>query len=101
MLKELLNMRPYMVIKRRCVWNKTFLLGPIVWYNVISCFISPLFMMFIYRLYVKLPQKLVIEMLDFGTNADIKFWREKVVQRNSPTETKGKAPVSLSRMSSK
>ena len=25
-----LYMRPYMVTKRRCVWNKTFLLGPII-----------------------------------------------------------------------
>ena len=47
MLKEL-HMRPYMVTKRRCVWNKTFLLGPIVWNKVISCFISPLFIMFLY-----------------------------------------------------
>ena len=42
MLKEL-HMRPYMVTKRRCVWNKTFLLGPIVWNKVISYFISPRF----------------------------------------------------------
>ena len=33
MLKEL-HMRPYMVTERSCVWNKTFLLGPIVWNKV-------------------------------------------------------------------
>ena len=43
------HMRPYMVSERRCIWNKTFLLGPIVWNNVISCFISPLFIMFLYK----------------------------------------------------
>ena len=40
--------RPNMVTKRRCVWKKTFLLGPIVWNKVISCFISPLFIIFLY-----------------------------------------------------
>ena len=38
--------RPYMVTQRRCVWNKTFLLGPIVCNMVISC-ILPLFIMFL------------------------------------------------------
>ena len=47
MLKEL-DMRPYMVTKRRYVQNKTFLLGPIVWNKVILCCISPLFIMFLY-----------------------------------------------------
>ena len=42
------NMRPYMVIKMRYDWNKAFLLGLIVWNKVISCFISPLFIMFLY-----------------------------------------------------
>ena len=42
-------MRPYVVTERRCVWNKTFLLGPIVWNKVISCFISPHFIMFLIR----------------------------------------------------
>ena len=44
---EELHMRPYMVTKRRCDWNKTFLLGPIAWNKVISCFISSLFIMFL------------------------------------------------------
>ena len=38
----------YMVIKRWCVWNKTFLLCAIVWNKVISCFISPLFILLLY-----------------------------------------------------
>ena len=46
-------MRPYMATKRRCVWNKTFLLGPIVWNKVISCFISPLFIMFLHEMATK------------------------------------------------
>ena len=29
-------------------WNKTFLFGPIVWNKVISCFISPIFIMFLH-----------------------------------------------------
>ena len=38
---EEFHTRPYMVTKRRCVWNKTLLLGPTVWNKAISFFISP------------------------------------------------------------
>ena len=42
------HMTPYGHKKKVCVWNKTFRLGPIVWHKVISCFTSPLFIMFQY-----------------------------------------------------
>ena len=47
MLKEF-HMRRYVVTKRRCVWNKIFLLGHLVWNKVISFFISLFFIMFLY-----------------------------------------------------
>ena len=31
--------KPYVVTKIWCVWNKTFLLGPLVWNKKFSCFI--------------------------------------------------------------
>ena len=40
---EELHTRPYMVTKRRCFCNKTFLLGLTVWNKVILYLISPLF----------------------------------------------------------
>ena len=45
---EELRTRPYMITKRRCDQNITFLLDLIVWNKVISCFISWLFIMFLY-----------------------------------------------------
>ena len=73
MLKEL-HMRPYIVTQGRCVWNKTFLLGPIVWNKVISCFTSPLFIMFLYMrematkdsnvIFVVVPQNVPVNRLD-------------------------------------
>ena len=57
LLKEL-HMRPYILTKRRCICNKKFRLGPIVWKKIISRFISQLFIMF--RVYVSWPQKLVM-----------------------------------------
>ena len=45
---HLMSKVSYMVTKRRFVWNKTFLLGSIVWNKIILCFNSPLFIMFLY-----------------------------------------------------
>ena len=47
-VKRLPHKTIYMVTKMRCHWNKTFLLGPIFWNKVITCFISPLFIMFLH-----------------------------------------------------
>ena len=44
---EELHMRPYMVTKTRCFKNKTFLLGLILWNNVILGFLSPFFITFL------------------------------------------------------
>ena len=46
---EELHTRPYMVTAEGVYGTKTFLLGPIVWNKVISCFIAELFIMFLYR----------------------------------------------------
>ena len=62
--------RPNMVTKRRCTWNKTFLLGSIVRNKVISCFISPLSKCFYIRV---MPIKASNEFSPFGSSVSFMY----------------------------